>query len=118
VTADGYDWLLINYDQGCDGWSAEVYLIPVQGGQNTSPTPASTATPSGYIFTRSLSVGMSGGDVTGLQTILQAHGYFNNAITGYFGNITKAALQKFQSDHGLEAVGVVGPKTRALLNQL
>ena len=37
-------------------------------------------------------------------------------MTGYFGQLTQAAVAAFQTHNGLEAVGSVGPKTRALLN--
>lgn len=37
-------------------------------------------------------------------------------ITGYFGPVTRNAIKKYQKKNNLPQVGVVGPKTRALLN--
>jgi hypothetical protein len=68
-------------------------------------------------FERPLSLGMSGSDVSALQTFLKEKGFYTYPeITGYFGNVTKDALAKYQASVGLEAVGQVGPKTLALLN--
>jgi murein L,D-transpeptidase YcbB/YkuD len=67
-------------------------------------------------ITRTLSKGISSADVTQLQNFLIAQGMLaagNN--TGYFGNLTEAAVMKWQAAHGIEAVGNVGPKTRAAM---
>lgn len=69
-------------------------------------------------FTRPLTVGSQGADVTTLQRILQQQGYLAAAPTGFFGPLTAGALAKFQTAHGIEALGGVGPKTRTLLNSL
>ena len=39
-------------------------------------------------------------------------------ITGYFGNLTREAVKRFQAKHGIDPLGIVGPKTRAKLNEL
>jgi len=44
--------------------------------------------------------------------------YPQGLITGYYGPLTAAAVRKFQSAHGIDQVGVVGPITRARLNEL
>ncbi len=31
--------------------------------------------------------------------------------TGYFGSITEAAVTEYQEDNGIDAIGIVGPKT-------
>lgn len=36
-TASGYTWWNVNYDSGCDGWSAEVYLAPATTAAITNP---------------------------------------------------------------------------------
>jgi peptidoglycan hydrolase-like protein with peptidoglycan-binding domain len=69
-------------------------------------------------FTRPLTVGSQGADVTALQQILQSQGYLSTSPTGYFGSLTALALKKFQIAHGIEALGGVGPQTRAVLNAL
>lgn len=78
---------------------------------------ALTGTGGGYLFTTTLSMGMSGQDVLELQNRLSDEGYFTSVPTGYFGPITEAAVRAYQTANGLPAVGIVGPLTRALLNQ-
>jgi hypothetical protein len=76
----------------------------------TGTTPAGTT--SGYNFTKDLTVGSKGADVTALQNVLGI-----SPATGYFGSVTKAAVIKFQLAKGLTpAAGYVGAKTRAVLN--
>lgn len=67
---------------------------------------------------RELSVGMSGADVTALQTFLAQDStlYPEGLITGYYGNLTKAAVARFQARNGIAAVGRVGPVTLPVLN--
>src|SRR5882762_10244037 len=43
-------------------------------------------------FTRDLTVGSKGSDVTALQNVLISKGFLKAAATGYFGSLTKAAL--------------------------
>jgi peptidoglycan hydrolase-like protein with peptidoglycan-binding domain len=66
-------------------------------------------------FVRSLTRGMSGDDVRDLQELLaQDPTIFSLAnITGFFGPLTEEAIRKFQRKHGIEAIGVFGPKTQA-----
>lgn len=63
-------------------------------------------------FTRDLTVGSSGADVTALQNAIGV-----TPATGYFGSLTKAAVQKYQASKGLPATGYVGVLTRAELNK-
>src|SRR3989338_7373243 len=66
-------------------------------------------------FLRSLSRGMSGNDVRDLQELLaQDPSIFpEGLITGFFGELTERALKRFQKKHGIEAIGIFGPKTTA-----
>ncbi|MEO0455109.1 MAG: peptidoglycan-binding protein [Cyanobacteria bacterium P01_A01_bin.114] len=57
----------------------------------------------------------TGGDVRDLQQALVDKG-FNLSADGVFGRGTQAAVKAFQSQTGLEADGIVGPKTRQILN--
>src|SRR5437764_950983 len=41
--------------------------------------------------------------------------HYNARITGRFDGHTRAAVRRFQRDHGLPVVGEVGPMTRAAL---
>lgn len=67
-------------------------------------------------LTRPLSTGSRGVDVTALQQALISLGYLKVPATGYFGALTRAAVAAYQQASGVEPVGSVGPKTRALLN--
>lgn len=69
------------------------------------------AAPASYMFTRELTVGSTGADVTALQTKLGV-----SPATGYFGPLTKAAVQAYQTANGIPATGYVGPLTLAKLN--
>lgn len=73
---------------------------------------ASSATASSYTFSTDLTVGSSGEAVTALQNAVGV-----SPATGYFGAVTKAAVQKYQAANGISATGYVGPLTRAALNK-
>ena len=72
------------------------------------------------MFGSNLSLGDTSGEVRLLQEKLQALGYFPADVSpsGYFGPVTASAVKAFQQANGIETVGAVGPKTRAVLNQL
>jgi g-D-glutamyl-meso-diaminopimelate peptidase len=63
-----------------------------------------------------LQVGSSGTQVVLLQTLLIKLGYLSGDATGYYGNMTKAAVIMYQTSHGISPTGTVGPQTRASLN--
>ncbi|MGF1492484.1 MAG: peptidoglycan-binding protein [Microcoleaceae cyanobacterium] len=63
-----------------------------------------------------LRLGDVGFQVTQVQRELQARGYFNANVTGFYGPITQDAVIRFQADNGLQQDGVVGPQTLAALN--
>lgn len=75
-----------------------------------TPALSSAAT-----FTHTLSVGSRDAEVASLQQVLGMLGFLKVTATGYFGVLTKQAVMAFQKQHGLEQVGIVGPKTRVLL---
>lgn len=58
-----------------------------------------------------LSQGSKGDDVTKLQTILKARGYYTRQIDGDFGQYTKKAVIRLQQAQGNSQDGVFGPKT-------
>lgn len=68
-------------------------------------------------FARSLGQGSKGDEVTKLQERLIKEGILSSTSTGYFGNLTREAVKKFQEKNGIEMTGTVGPKTRAVLNK-
>ncbi len=87
-----------------------------------SPVASSVATPEAtpvapsYTFNQNLSYGSVGDDVRELQKILFADGYLKVQPTGRFVALTQAAVELYQKAHGINAIGVVGPQTRAALN--
>ena len=62
-----------------------------------------------------LEEGMTGGDVTALQTRLQMRGFPPGVIDGTFGPGTEAAVIAFQKSEGLVPDGVVGARTAQAL---
>ncbi len=75
------------------------------------------------ILTKALNIGSKGNEVIVLQNFLKAQGDFTDGITGFFGQLTLAAVKHFQvrmgiSGPGLPGYGVVGPKTRAKINSM
>ncbi len=78
--------------------------------------PAISAAQTSCTFTRSLTVGSRGADVTCLQNTLVSAGHATFTATGYFGAMTKAAVAKWQAAAGISpAVGFFGPLSRAKL---
>lgn len=75
-------------------------------------------TASAATLTRQLEQGMTGADVSALQTYLAQDNtiYPQGLVTGYFGTLTTSAVSNFQSRNGIATVGRVGPVTLALLN--
>ena len=65
-----------------------------------------------------LKVGSRGVAVVELQRTLRAIEYYQGPVTGYYGHLTRQATRRFQTDHGLVADGIVGPKTLEVLQSL
>ena len=74
------------------------------------------------ILTQNLSHGAtnsnSGFQVTSLQNFLYASSYLSVSPTGRYGDLTVAAVKKFQSVAGVNSIGVVGPATRAAIKKI
>ena len=70
-------------------------------------------------FSSKIQYGERGTMVVSLQNTLKELGYFpkEEVSTGYFGKITKEAVQSLQRANNLEPVGYLGPKTREFLNK-
>jgi hypothetical protein len=56
-----------------------------------------------------------GSRVSDVQSALAREGYYDGPIDGRLGNATRRALRRYQSDHGLEATGVIN---RAVIEAL
>lgn len=101
-------------------------VAPATGGTLTvtdvtpaKPVPETTDATLAQAFTRSLTVGTRSDDVKRLQLVLVANSFLaSEHATGYFGALTKEALIKFQTKHGINATGYFGPLTMAKMNAL
>lgn len=73
-----------------------------------------------FFFARNMQKGSFGEDVKQLQQALAHLDLYptTEKFDGIFGKITKTAVIKFQTAHGLLPDGIVGAKTRFVLNQL
>ena len=88
----------------------------------TVPTGTSASCPN---ITRGLGVGSEGADVTALQQYLASVPgiYPEGIVSGYFGTLTQAAVQRWQASRGIVSsgtpsttgYGAVGPRTREAL---
>jgi len=67
---------------------------------------------------RQLEIGMSGSDVSAVQTFLAQDKtlYPQGLVTGYFGDLTKIAVANFQSRNNISAVGRIGPVSLPVFN--
>lgn len=63
-----------------------------------------------------LSFGSRGENVRDVQDLLTRRGYSPGPVDGIFGQMTKTAVQRFQSDRGFTIDGIVGPMTWAALH--
>lgn len=98
----------------------------------TPATPSETAKPSPVaqlvspVFNKDLQLGSRGDDVRRLQELLKTDKgvYPEGLVTGYYGQLTKAAILKLQLKHGViktdrdQGAGRLGPKTRAKVKEV
>lgn len=95
----------------------------------TTPTSTPQLSNNTGSFRRNLRYGMSGSDVMALQQFLARDTslYSEGAVSGYFGQLTKSAVIRFQNRYATEVLtptgltqgtGFVGLFTRQKLNQL
>lgn len=91
------------------GWDWAGYLRLVRSCAGTGTAQQTDDVPGS-----SLSIGARSSEVLRLQSALARLGYTQH-VTGYFGPITDAAVRRFQREHGVDPIGVYGPRTRAAL---
>ncbi len=101
---------------------APTQIAPAVPATPTQPTaPQTTTSPSNNTttYTRDLFLGSRGSDVTALQNFLIQQGYLESGYaTGYFGQLTQAALIKFQQANNISpALGYFGSKTRGVVGK-
>ena len=84
------------------------------------PIIPSHAQGTNLLFTKSLQIGVRGDEVRLLQEFLKLSPdiYPEGLITGYFGILTENAVKRFQIKNSIEALGIIGPITRAKLNEI
>lgn len=72
------------------------------------------------LYSQDQQVGATGPQATELQAFLGEQGYFNLPLGvsfGYFGGITRNALVRYQSAHGLPATGYFGIETKNFIQR-
>ena len=91
-------------------------IASLQGQLGASSATSANA----YVFTRALTIGSTGADVTALQNYLIGAGFSIPAgATGYFGTQTQAAVAAWQAANGVApAAGYFGPISQAKYNAL
>lgn len=67
------------------------------------------------VYAQTLQYGDEGAEVAALQQCLVDKGYLETSTFGNFSDKTRAAVQQFQRDQGLDDDGVVGSQTAAAL---
>ena len=107
---------------GAYGEEKSVIVSATTAAPSPSPVPIIPQIQS-FVFSKTLQRGSSGTDIKKLQEFLKnppAGGpdvYPEGLVTGYFGFLTEKAVKRFQTKYGIESIGIVGPKTRAKLNE-
>jgi hypothetical protein len=104
-----------------NGSCAIVNVVVVNPSATATANTTASVSASSYKFNNLLKIGSSGADVTALQNRLTSEGVYSGPISGYYGSLTKAAVEKYQKEHhiansGITGYGEVGPHTRASLN--
>jgi len=91
----------------------------------TAENPVKETVADKIAFNIELSLGSTGDQVKMLQENLKKLGFYKGSLTSdYFGEITKDAVIAFQKANGIilseedEGAGLLGPKTREVLNSL
>lgn len=71
-------------------------------------------------ITLSLRQGSQGDQVKIIQALLASDPsiYPEGIVSGFYGALTRKAVERFQEKNGFESVGSIGPKTRAKFNEL
>jgi YVTN family beta-propeller protein len=89
----------------------EVTPSPTQSLEKGNKTPEVTPSPS-----LGLEKGNRSSEVSSLQKKLQAAGYFDGPVTGYYGSLTQEAVSKFQQAKGLTTNGIADEATLKALD--
>lgn len=96
-------------------------ILEIQKKISSLQTGAPTGTPPAFgVFTKNLRPGLKNDEVMRLQELLARDKtiYPEGIVSGFYGPKTTAAVKRFQKKYGISQVGVVGPLTRAKLNEV
>ncbi|MCY7282148.1 MAG: peptidoglycan-binding protein [Cyanobacteria bacterium CAN_BIN43] len=99
-----------------DGFAGRATIAALQNAPAvaTTPTPGSpTLRPA--VITRLLQPGDSGEDVKALQQRLTERKYYTGPVTGFYGDLTEAAVRNLQRSNNLPIDGFFGAKSAAVL---
>lgn len=114
-----------NVIPGCSGASGYSTTTGQKCDRTTNITLQTKTSSFSPIFTKYLSRGISGSEVSLLQTYLKKDSaiYPEGLVTGYYGPATERAVKKLQQKYNIATTttigfGTVGPKTRAFLNSV
>lgn len=107
VYSRGTDWSEVSY-QGTRGYVMSKYLTFLNGAKAQAEEEDPSA------FTRVLKKGMTGSDVSWLQSRLMELGY-SVSVTNLYDDATFTAVKLFQQQNGLEADGLAGNQTFVIL---
>lgn len=73
---------------------------------------------SGSVSTTSYSLGAEGSMVELFQAYLKYNGYYSLLVDGKFGKSTYDAVKRYQTDHNIEADGIIGSETWVVMGFL
>ncbi len=102
-----------DHDLKADGKAGQQTLLSIMGSHFSLPSdrPGSSVT-----VADACCPGDKGSAVAALQQRLSELGYYEYAsFTGYYGPVTKRAVERFQRTNGLTADGIAGAETLSLL---
>jgi len=95
--------------------TTETKAVPDAKTQATQPAPAVEATTAQVKLEPLPPSGPYKPTIQEIQTALKNAGFYNGAIDGKSGPMTKKAIEEFQKANGLKADGKVGTKTWTIL---
>ena len=111
--------------------ASETPVISLPPLTTTSPVPSNVSVSEVSVstaFTKVLRFNETNDDIKRLQTILASDKtiYPEGITSGYFGNLTRSAIQRFQAKYGIVSggspettgYGAFGPKTRAKVQEI
>ena len=110
VHSKGAEWSAVTYN-GTFGYIMSKYITLMNAGAAEDGNPEEED-PS--VYKRTLKKGMSGEDVTWVQNRLSELGY-SLLISNLYDDATFSAVKAFQTQNGLEADGLAGQQTFAVL---